>query len=102
MSKRQISNRQVEEALFARGRAKEREEKLARYEMLLESTRAGGLLLKGQKFVAVAMDEPYYAQVYRLIRLHAKQRGKWTSECESEFQTAMQMWFDFHPGLLKA
>lgn len=66
---------------------------------LLGGTRAGKMLLKGKKFITVAMDEHYYAEVYRTIRLHEKQRGRWTNEDESEFQVAMQMWFDFHAGL---
>ena len=77
----------------------EREQRLAQYEFLLRSTRAGKLLLKGKQFLCVAMDEPYYADVYRTIRRHEKQHGRWNAIDESEFQTAMQMWMDFNSGM---
>jgi hypothetical protein len=65
---------------------------------LLLNTRAGKLLKKNKPFIVVAIDEEYYPQVYRLIRLHEKQKGRWESEDESNFQTALQMWFDFYAG----
>lgn len=60
-------------------------EKIAYYESLL-SGRAGKLLKKGKFFLVVAEDEPYFRQVYGMIREHEKQIGRWTEEDEEQFE----------------
>jgi hypothetical protein len=69
-------------------------EKLSRYSWLLENTRAGKLLLKNKPFIVVAIDEPYYPEVYKLIRKNEKGKGRWTVEDEREFQQAIQAWIE--------
>ena len=44
--------------------------------------RAGKLLNKGKYFVVVAHDEPYFSDVYNLIRRKEKTDGTWTEEDE--------------------
>jgi len=73
---------------------KKREEDLIHCQILLETTRAGKLLLKEKPFVVVAIDEPYFPQVYRMIRSHEKRKGTWTENCEKCFQAWMAQWFD--------
>jgi len=48
--------------------------------------RAGKLLKKGKPFVVVAYDEPYFIEVYRLIRAREREIGRWTSEDEERYQ----------------
>jgi hypothetical protein len=58
----------------------------------LLKTRAGKLLLKGKPFIVVAIDEPYYAHVYRLIRKHETHKGTWTEEDEVEYRVRTSEW----------
>jgi len=60
-------------------------EKLKHYERLL-SGRAGKLLKKGKFFLVVAEDEPYFKQVYDLIRNREKEIGRWTNEDEEQYE----------------
>lgn len=73
---------------------KKRFHDLIHCQTLLETTRAGKLLLKEKPFIVVAIDEPYFPQVYRLIRKHEKRKGTWTENCEKCFQDWMNQWFD--------
>lgn len=57
----------------------------------LESTtnfhpRAWKLMEKKKNFVVVAEDEPYYLEVYTIIRTHESARGRWTSFDEQLYQ----------------
>ena len=52
----------------------------------LMSYRVGKLLLKGKRFIVVACDESYFADVYQTIREAEKKKGRWTPECEWVFQ----------------
>ena len=61
------------------------------YECVLDS-RAGKLLLKGKFFVVVAVDEPYFATVYDLIRRHEKAKSRWTDEDEQIYQQGLAEW----------
>ena len=65
-----------------------REENKKYYELLLG--RAGKLLKKGKPFVVVACDEPYYLDVYRLIRRHEKEKGDWTNYDEENYLKARE------------
>lgn len=56
--------------------------------------RAGKLLKKNKPFIVVARDEPYFLNVYKMIRTHEKSKGTWKKECEEDFQIAAQQWFD--------
>ncbi len=60
---------------------------------LLDTTRAGKLLKKGTPFIVVSINEPYYPQVYRLIRQHELRKGTWTENCEKDFQGFIESWF---------
>ena len=62
--------------------------------MLLKTTRAGKLLLKGKPFIVVACDEPYYLETYRTIRAHERRKGTWTAKCENDFKDAVYRWMD--------
>ena len=62
-------------------------------QLLLDTTRAGKLLKKGTPFIIVSIKEPYYPQVYRLIRQHELRKGTWTESCEKDFQGFMVSWF---------
>lgn len=73
---------------------KERYDKLAKYENLLETTRAGKLLLKDKPFVVVAIDEPYFPQVYRLIRSHELKKKRWSKDDEQCFAKLIAEWFE--------
>lgn len=73
---------------------KERDEKLIKYENILETTRAGKLLLKDKPFVIVAIDEPYFPQVYRLIRSHELKKKRWSKYDEQCFAKLMTDWFE--------
>jgi len=65
---------------------------LLKDKFLLDTTRAGKLLRKGKPFIIVAIDEPYYPEVYRLIRQSETKKGTWTERCEVEFKLFMQRW----------
>lgn len=60
------------------------EKKITQYERLL-SGRAGKLLKKGKFFLVVAEDEPYFKQVYQMIREREIEIGRWTEEDEEQF-----------------
>jgi len=62
-----------------------RDEKLDYYEYLL-SGRAGKLLKKGKFFVVVAEDEPYFREVYNMIRENEIAIGRWTDEDEEQYR----------------
>ncbi len=72
-------------------------QRMMKAEGLLDSGRAGKLLKKGKPFIVVAHDEPYYLDVYRLIRWHERQKDRWTVEDESAFQIAMSYWMERCP-----
>jgi len=50
--------------------------------------RAVKLLSRHKPFVVVACDEPYYMQVYSLIREHEMKIGRWSDEDERIYQDA--------------
>ena len=52
--------------------------------------RAANLMMKRKPFVVVACDEPYYMQVYSLIREHEMKIGCWSKEDERNYQAAEQ------------
>ena len=52
--------------------------------------RAWKLMLKKKPFLVVANDEPYYKDVYILIRQHQLMEEDWTEEDEMFFQAAMK------------
>ena len=54
--------------------------------------RAGKLLLKGKRFVVVAVDEPYFMEVYAKIREQERKKGTWTIEDEDEYNKAKKEW----------
>lgn len=59
---------------------------------IINNNRAKKLLSKGKRFIVVAVDEPYFIQVYRTIRNHERKRGKWSEECERNFRDGMEEW----------
>lgn len=52
--------------------------------------RAVKLLSRHKPFLVVANDEPYYMQVYAMIRDHEKQIGRWSEIDERNYQAAQQ------------
>jgi hypothetical protein len=48
--------------------------------------RAMKLIGKKKPFLVVAIDEPYFVQVYGMIRAHEIQIGRWTDEDERRLQ----------------
>lgn len=50
--------------------------------------RAVKLMRKRKNFLVVAEDEPYFMQVYRLIRKHERANGTWSDEDERIYQSA--------------
>ena len=52
--------------------------------------RAVKLMRKRKNFLVVAEDEPYFMQVYRLIRKNEKANGTWSDEDERIYQSAQQ------------
>ncbi len=57
-------------------------------EMLKFHPRAAKLMGKKKEFLVVAHDEPYYLQVYDLIRDHEMDTGRWTVEDERAWLAA--------------
>ena len=51
--------------------------------------RAIKLLEKEKNFLVVAVDEPYYMQVYDLIRKHECETGRWSDEDEITYMNAL-------------
>jgi hypothetical protein len=51
--------------------------------------RAAKLIHKRKNFVLVAEDEPYFMDVYTLIKLHELYKGTWTVEDERLYQEAL-------------
>ena len=51
-------------------------------------TRATKLMGKRKSFLVVACDEPYFRQVYDLIRDHEMQKGTWTHEDQWHYDDA--------------
>ena len=54
--------------------------------------RAKKLMNKAKTFVVVAVDEPYFKQVYDLVREREKQIGRWTAEDEKLYLAAIEEW----------
>lgn len=52
--------------------------------------RAANLMLKKKPFVVVACDEPYYIQVYSMIREHEKEIGRWSEEDERNYVASLE------------
>jgi len=64
---------------------REKDKTIAYYEELL-SGRAGKLLKKGKFFLVVACDEPYFNEVYDMIRANGIKIGRWTEEDEEQYE----------------
>lgn len=47
--------------------------------------RANKLLESGICFITIAEGEPYFNQLYKLIRKGEKKKGKWTQEDERKY-----------------
>jgi len=77
---------------------REEQKRVAEMEFLLDS-RAGKLLKKGKPFIVVACDEPYYLEVYRLIRAYEKAKGTWTERDENVFNQTIVEWRE-DPGAI--
>lgn len=50
--------------------------------------RAAKLMAKGKFFLVVAIDEPYFEDVYKLIRENENRKGTWLEEDEERFLEA--------------
>jgi len=51
--------------------------------------RAGELLRSDRTFVVVAADEPYFVEVYNMIRNHEIKKDTWTNACEAAYREAI-------------
>jgi len=69
----------------------ELERRIQELEELLDC-RAGKLLLKGKFFVVVAVDEPYFQEVYNLIYEEEMEKGTWTKEDLKMYRKAIREW----------
>jgi hypothetical protein len=66
-------------------------EELAYFRLLKErNPRAFKLMERGQGFLVVADDEPYFMQVYFMIRHHQLDKGSWTANDEMAYCAANQ------------
>jgi hypothetical protein len=54
--------------------------------------RAVKLMRKHKNFVVVAENEPYFTQVYDLIRESEQKKNRWTDEDEYHYQVATGKW----------
>jgi hypothetical protein len=54
--------------------------------------RAAKLMKKRKNFLVVACDEPYFPQVYKIIRSREIEIGRWTKEDEEKYSSAMDAW----------
>jgi hypothetical protein len=52
--------------------------------------RAMKLMTKQKSFLVVANDEPYYWEVYNMIRDHEMEKGTWVGEDERAYRNAAQ------------
>jgi len=52
--------------------------------------RAMKLLRKRKNFLVIAEDEPYFLDVYREIRKHEKESGRWTEDDEKYYLNAKE------------
>jgi len=68
---------------------------LVRYEAF--HPRAMKLIKKEKPFIVVAEDEPYFLEVYKMIRTHEKLTNRWTEKDEVAFQDAVA----FKDGIIK-
>ena len=48
--------------------------------------RAAKLMVKRKPFIVVAHDEPYFKEVYTMIKLEELLKGTWTKEDEKKYQ----------------
>ena len=68
---------------------------LEKCRILIKSTRAGKLLEKQKRFVVVAVDEPYFMNVYKMIRRNEMHKCTWTDQCEKDFRAAFGEWLEY-------
>lgn len=54
--------------------------------------RAAKLMRKRKPFVVVAIDEPYFRDVYDLIRDHEMLKGTWEIQDQNEYLDLLQIW----------
>lgn len=60
----------------------------ADYLARLQDTRLRRLLSGDKPFIVVVNDEPYFLEVYSLIRENERIKGTWTPECEDAYIAA--------------
>ena len=52
--------------------------------------RANKLIRKRKAFLVVAIDEPYYTQVYNIIRIEESRKGTWTVDDQRRYDMMME------------
>lgn len=79
--------KRLEEAAAHNGEMAQAEKvkRLEAEEALKFHPRAAKLMRKRKNFVVVAVDEPYFIDVYRTIRAHEQQAGRWTDDDERQY-----------------
>ena len=88
---RQQADRLRTAAIEGYGVMEKAEEAIHYLEALLDS-RAGKLLRRGQYFISIADDEPYFEQAYNLIRDQEIVEGHWTEEDEQTYAARIRAW----------
>ncbi len=87
------ADRLIDELGATQTRAAELETDSANFAKLLDC-RAGKLLLKGKRFVVVAVDEPYFAHVYSIIRDGELANDRWPDQDQQTYLDALNEWRD--------
>ena len=56
--------------------------------------RLNKVLASGKEFLIVTETEPYYLEVYRMIRKQEKKQGTWTQQDEERYVEALEEGYD--------
>lgn len=75
--------------IVIRDKFRDNHRRIAELEPLLDC-RVGKLLLSNRFFVVVADEEPYFNQVYDMIRKHEIAKGEWTKEDQQLYDAHIQ------------
>lgn len=56
--------------------------------------RAAKLMIEGTPFIVISNKEPYYLQVYGMIRMHEMEKGTWTDRDEEIYLAARETYYE--------
>jgi hypothetical protein len=83
-------DRNQEKPIIWKERAEQAEAKL--FGLQKFHPRAMKLLLKAKNFIVIACDEPYFLDVYRIIRQHEMAKNTWSTQDENIYNQALERW----------